>query len=159
MYYTATLVLTNYKPLHLESGMWFKNIVYPNTDREYTEIWQLEKHIKTDEELILSYGYPIEIWIAGEDDFSLAPPEQIGWWDEGEQTDELRDITIRDINSILRNNSVIEIDISENAYKIGVIAPTIEEGKVILRYPIEDEEELDDLPLHNDSEEEESLTI
>ena len=152
MYYPAKLILTNYKPLHLESGMWFKNVVYPNTDREYTEMWQLEKHVRTDEELIASYGYPIEICIS-DDTEVLAFPHIIGWWDEGDCTDELRDITPRDINSILRNNSVIEIDISENAYKIGVIIPTIEEGKVILRAPIEDEEELDDLPLHNDSEE------
>jgi hypothetical protein len=158
MYYSAQLVLTNYKPLHIEQGMWFKNVVYPNTDREYTEIWILTKHIRTDEELIRSYGYPIEIHVIANGEV-LAYPHQIGWWDEGDCTDELRDITIRDINSILRNEGKIEIDISENAYKIGVISPTIEEGKVILRYPIEDEEEIDDMPVHNDSEEEEPLTI
>jgi len=154
MYYSAQITLTNYKPLHLESGMWFKNVVYPNTDRECTEIWELAKHIRTDEELITSYGYPIEVMIVDKDNSTLAFLDQIGWWDEGDCTDELRDITIRDINSILRNNSVIEIDISENAYNIGQIVPTIEEGKVILRCPIEDEEEIDDLPVHNDSEEE-----
>ena len=148
MYYSAQLVLTNYKPLHLEKGMWFKNVVYPNTDREYTEIWKLGDagvhklgtFAKTIDQFFAINGYPIEILITQTDGQTIATHEQIGWWDEGDQTDELRDITIRDINFILRNNNEIEIDISENAYNIGQIIPTIEEGKVILRFPVEDEE-------------------
>jgi len=148
--------------------MWFKKVLYPNTEKEYTEIWKLGDagvhklgtFSKTIDQFFTNNGYPVEISIVDSGGEPLAYPHEIGWWDEGDQTDELRDITTRDINSILRNNSQIEIDISENAYKIGHIIPTIEEGKVILRYPIEDEEELDDSPLHNDSEEkEEPLTI
>jgi hypothetical protein len=156
MYYPATLILNNYIPLQLETGMYFKSIFYPNTNREFTEIWQLQKYpSRTFDDVIIAHGYPVDVIITDSNGEILVYSEQIGWWDEGDQTDELRDITLTDINRILKEHQGnIEIDISNDAYQINQIVPTIAEDKVILRIPINEyDPEFDDLP-DNEIEEE-----
>ena len=45
----------------------------------------------------------------------LASHDEIGWWDEGEHTDELRDITLDDINYLLREfDGYIDIEYDED---------------------------------------------
>jgi hypothetical protein len=149
MFYPAKLTLSNYIPFQIETGMYFKSVLYPNTDKEFTEIWTLNKYpSRTYDDIITAHGYPVEIWIVDSDDWPLAIPEQIGWWDEGEHTNDLRDITLTDINRILKEHQGhIEIDISNDAYQINQIVPTIAEGKIILRIPVEEyNDEFDDLP-------------
>jgi len=157
MYYPALLILNNYVPLQLEEGMYFKSVLYPNTEKEYTELWELRKlggFVKADDQFFAQNGYPVEIMILDESGETLANHEQIGWWDEGEHTDDLRDITLSDINRILKNNDAIEIDISEDAYQINQVIPNTAEGKVILRFPVQEyANEFDDLP-DNEIEEE-----
>jgi len=154
MYYLAQLILNNYIPLQIEEGMIFKNVLYPNTEREIIELWKINGSMTRWAQAALSIdnvftkiGYPVELMIIDEDSTILAISDQIGWWDEGEHTEDLRDITLADINRILLNNGDVEIDISEEAFGIHQIIPTVSEGKVILRIPIDiiDEEDLDDL--------------
>jgi len=154
MYYLAQLVLRNYIPLQIKEGMIFKNVLFPNTDKEIIEIWKMDKY-KTKwtqaalsiEDVFTKIGYPVELMILDRNSGTLATADQIGWWDEGEDTEDLRDITLADINRILQNNGDVEIDISEEAFGIHQIIPTVSEGKVILRIPIDviDEDDIDDL--------------
>ena len=154
MFYPALLILNNYVPLQLEVGMWFKKTHYPNTDREFIEIWQFFRTTKPITLFFAEYGYPVELMIIDESGETLADHDQIGWWDEGEHTDELRDITLTDINRLLKNGSIVEIDISEDAYQMNHVIPNIAEGKVTLRFPVQEyNDEFDDLP-NNEIEEE-----
>jgi hypothetical protein len=153
MYYPALLILNNHVPLQLEESTLFKTVFFPNTDKEFTELWTIHKdnlHWNNQrlDQVFASNGYPVELMIIDEDGETLATHDQIGWWDEGEHTDDLRDITITDINRILKEHQGnIEIEISSNAYLINQIVPTLPEGKVILRIPIEEfDDEFDDLP-------------
>ena len=160
MYYSAQSMLTNYIPLRIEEGMMFKAVLYPNTDKEMIEILKMDKY-KTKwaqaalsiDDVFTKIGYPVELSIIdGDGNTTLAISDQIGWWDEGEDTEDLRDITLADINRILMNNGNVEIDISEDALGIYQIIPTISEGKVILRMPIDQEEaeDEDNIPNEND---------
>lgn len=133
---TAQLVFKSYKPLKLEKGMLFL------THNGYEgKIHQLDVIPRDAEEYVQINGYPVEPYIVDEGNPNLnngeilATPEQIGWFDEGEWSDEICDIEIKHYNTILQKyDGWIELDL--DAY----------EGKVIISYPedIDDEWEEDD---------------
>lgn len=135
MYYGAELVLKNYIPETISPGMRFVNVLYPGTDKETIELWEASKSdlagFSSLEEVFVKYGYPVELYIIDYGDTILAKPEQIGWYDEGEHSDELRDIELKDINDILQNHEgFVEIEIDEWYETINV---TLEQEKVIIR--------------------------
>lgn len=116
MYLTAKLVLKSYMPKTLEKGMWF--IEYDGIDVSISELEHIPLNM---EEYIAMKGSPVEPYIYAQEDSNpdvpwveLATPEQIGWWDEGPHTDELRTITIKDINQILQNEGWIDIEMEEH---------------------------------------------
>lgn len=114
MYQTVELVLKSYMPKQLEIGMWFINKINPNTRKEYSEIWALDKlpH-DTLEEFIVKNGAPVEPYLIY-DEQVIAEPHEIGWWDEGEHSKELRDIELSDINFILHEyNGFVNVEIDE----------------------------------------------
>jgi len=156
MYYPALLILNNYVPLQVEEGMIFKSVMFPNTDKEFTILW-VKKGIPVSDldKFFSQHGYPVNPMVIDEDGETLAHPEQIGWWDEGDHTDDLRDITVIDMNRILKEHQgKIEIDISNEAYQINQIIPGIAEGKVILRIPIDEyTPDFDDMPDNEFNEE------
>lgn len=130
MYYQAELVLKSYKPLAIEIGMRFVRI---NSDKT-VELFEITKANYDSKEFFQRHGAPVELYVMGEHDFVLATPDQIGWFDPGEESDEYRDIELKDINLILQENEGhIEIEIEEVAFEYGAINPIIEEGKVIIR--------------------------
>jgi hypothetical protein len=84
-----------------------------------------------------------------------AYPEQIGWWDEGEHVDELRDITVKDINNILEwDNSMVQIEVldDEEDEEDGTPIPLLYDNKVTLRdvHTIDHNEDWDDDEDHLD---------
>lgn len=136
MYQAAELVLKSYMPLAIEIGMRFVKI---NPDKT-VELFEITKAnysntvFSDPEEFFLKHGAPVELYVIGEYDFVLATPNQIGWFDPGEESDEYRDIELKDINLILQEHEGhIEIEIEEVAFEYGAINPIIEEGKVIIR--------------------------
>lgn len=130
MYYNAELVLKSYKPLAIEIGMRFVRI---NSDKT-VELFEITKANYDPEEFFQRHGAPVELYVMGEHDHILATPEQIGWFDPSEESDEYRDIELKDINLILQEHEGhVEIEIEEVAYQYGGINPIIEEGKVIIR--------------------------
>ena len=132
MYLECMLVFKNYKPLQLEKGMFFINSSY--VMRELTEI------PRNQEEFIAQNGYPIELYVIdpgnpNEDDgYILAKPEQIGWFDEGEHSDELSDITIKNINDIIEHfEGWIDVQMEET--EEGDFVPVLHDDKIIIRMP------------------------
>jgi hypothetical protein len=117
MYQMAELVLKSYMPKQLEIGMWFITKINPGTLKEYTEIWALNTHPReTLEEFIVKNGAPVEPYLIY-DEQVVAEPHEIGWWDEGNHVDELRDIELADINFILSEwDGFVDVEIDENDY-------------------------------------------
>jgi hypothetical protein len=110
MFTLAKLVLKSYMPKRLEKGMWFKkehrDVLLGNVYNYFT-IYEL-KDIPNDMYHYMSInGAPVEPYIVqptqNRDDKEeiLATPEQIGWWDQGDTSDDLEDITIEIINSYI----------------------------------------------------------
>jgi hypothetical protein len=110
MFTLAKLVLKSYMPKQLEKGMWFKkehsDVLLGNVYNYFT-IYEL-KDIPNDMYHYMSMnGAPVEPYIVqptqNRDDKEeiLATPEQIGWWDQGDSSDDLEDITLDIINSYI----------------------------------------------------------
>ena len=139
MWYTGELVLKSYLPFKLEEDMLFINRVSVGIMDPYVELWMLEEIPEDEHEFMSKHGAPVELVIIDEDDEILATEENFGWWDEGDDTDELRNICLDDINYILREcEGYIDIEISDETEEPGVL---LFEDKVILRIPQEDEDD------------------
>ena len=117
MHQTVELVLKSYMPKQLELGMWFITKINPGTLKEYSEIWALTNHPReTLEEFIVKNGAPVEAYLIY-DEQVVAEPHEIGWWDEGDHVDELRDIELADINFILSEwDGFVDVEIDEHDY-------------------------------------------
>lgn len=134
MWLSAEIALKSYLPLDLEEGMLFVNRIFLGVIEPYVELWQLEEIPEDMDEFMAKHGAPVELLIIDEDGNVLATDEEIGWWDEGEDTDELRDITLDDINLVLRAwEGYLAIEIDEETE-----TPVIMEDKVVLSLDQED---------------------
>jgi hypothetical protein len=157
MFIDCKLVLKSYVPEKLEKGMWFvrvKTEVIYGDKQEYLCVTQLDI-VPRDMETYLTYnGYPVKPYLVypmiNPDDAQViaAYPEQIGWWDEGEHVDELRDITVKDINNILEwDNSMVQIEVlDDEEEEDGTPIPLLYDNKVTLRdvHTIDHNEDWDD---------------
>lgn len=146
MYQTVELVLKSYMPKQLEIGMWFITKINPGTRKEYSEVWALDKYpLDSLEDFIIKHGAPVEPYLIY-DEQVLAEPHEIGWWDEGEHSDELRDIELRDINYILDEwDGYVDVEVDEWDYAHEEeINPILYADKVTLTVPGMYEEEDDD---------------
>ena len=144
MWVELEMVLSSYKPLSLEKGMWFVQKLHQGTIKETIELFELERVPQDQEQFIQQNGYPVEVKIVNSDGEVVVLPHEIGWWDEGDHTDELRDITIKDLNLILEHcNGVLDVLLEEADTEDGIsYFVCIVEGKVVIRYV--QEEEYDD---------------
>jgi hypothetical protein len=159
MYYPAQLVLKSYKPLQLEKGMWFvQKLNVGHRIKEEVTVFALDTIPKDQDQFILENGYPVEPYIIGEDDKILAKPEQIGWFDAGEDKDDLYDITLKEINIILNDyDGNIEIDgdlyghsSDEFDYPEDIFMPDLVQDKVVISFPLEEEEEYEEYLTNQD---------
>lgn len=167
MFIDCKLVLKSYIPEKLEKGMWFvrvKTEVIYGEKQEYLSVHQLDL-VPRDMETYLTYnGYPVKPYLVypmiNPDDTEVvaAYPEEIGWWDEGEHVDELRDITVKDINNILEwDNSMVQIEVlDDEETEDGTPIPILYDNKVTLRdvhtLDIDDEDWDDDEDYKDDGD-------
>lgn len=139
MWYTGELILKSYLPFKLEEGMLFVNRISVGVIDPYIELYMLEEIPEDQDAFMSKYGAPVDMFIIDDNEDILAVEEDFGWWDEGPWTDELREITLDDINYILREcDGYIDIEISEDEQDSKL--PILFEDKIILRIPESDED-------------------
>jgi len=170
MYIKAKLTFDSYMPEKLKPGMWFKQTI---TDTIYGKRYTYDRlfllgHTPEDQEAYLQLNgcpvMPVVVSFTANPDekaVALAAPDEIGWFDDGPGTDELRDIELKDINLILSDyEGELEIEIEDLAFEDGLAVPVLYMHKVTLRllwdeddylyeqddYPEEDWDEMDDNP-------------
>lgn len=150
---TGELVFKSHMPKTLEKGMLFIN---PET----TTIWALEHNVRPEDmdKFLVEHGAPVEPYILDDDDNVLLTPDQIGWWDDGPDTDELRDITVDDFNMIINEyDEMIDIQLEHEAEEYEEVKEAIllQEGKACLSTPmyISMEDEIEDAEMYNEEDE------
>ena len=146
MYHPAELVLRSYKPLKLEKGMWFVNKIFTNTVKEVIAINVLDSVPHNEEEYVQINGYPVEPCILINETV-VAEPEELAWWDEGDDVDELRTMTLKETMNILNNfDGMCEIEMEEvnydddEAIDSTYLTPSTYDGLITLRYPVFEDE-------------------
>lgn len=137
MWYPAEIAVKSYLPPELEVGMLFVNRISVGVIEPFIELFELEEIPENPDAFMSRHGVPVELAIIDESGNLLASHDEIGWWDEGDDSDEYRDITLEDINYLLREfDGYVDIEYDEDE---GV---TIIEDKVVLS--LVPDEELDD---------------
>jgi hypothetical protein len=140
MWYPAEISLSSYLPDELEEGMLFINRISVGVIEPFIELFELEEIPEDPDAFMARHGCPVELIVLVNDKDVIATHEEIGWWDEGEDTDELRDITLDDINYLLREfDGYVDIEIDDEEDSV---YPIIMEGKVVLS--LQPDEELDE---------------
>jgi hypothetical protein len=138
MWYPAEISLSSYLPSELEVGMLFINRISVGVVEPYIELFELEEVPEDADAFMAKNGAPVEIIIIDEDDELLASQDEIGWWDDGDDSDEYREVTLDDINYLLRElDGYVDIEVDE----YGVIL--IEDRVVLSLAPEEDDEDWD----------------
>jgi hypothetical protein len=138
MWYPAEFALKSYLPPELEVGMLFANKISVGVIEPYVELFELEELPEDADAFMAKHGAPVELGILINDVDIIATHDQIGWWDEGDDVDELRDITLDDVNYLIREfEGYVDILVDDDDD-----TPIIEEGKVVLS--LVPDEEFDD---------------
>lgn len=146
MFIEALMVFKSYAPLKLEKGMLF----LISQGRDF-QLRQLDVVPQDEQEYLRINGYPVEPYIIEtgnpnlKEEVVLATPEQIGWFDEGEWSDELCDIELKHFNRILEGYDgwvLIEMMETESDDEL---TPVIYNNKVTIAYAdLEDEYDNED---------------
>lgn len=152
MWYPAEIVLKSYLPLELEEGMLFINRISVGIMEPYIELYELEEIPEDMDAFMALNGAPIELVLIDDDGSVIATHDEIGWWDDGDDdNDELRDITLEDINYILRElDGYVDIEYDEIDDDFVVY-----QDKIVLSIVPEDDLEDWDETLNDGLEEEE----
>lgn len=138
MWMSAEIVLRSYLPPELEVGMLFTNRISVGVMEPYIELFELEEIPEDPDAFMAKNGAPVDLGIIDSDGRPVAIDHEIGWWDDGDDVDEYREVTLDDINYILRElDGYVDIEYDENEDDFVLI-----EGKVVLS--LVPEEELDD---------------
>jgi hypothetical protein len=115
--------------------MLFINRISVGVVEPYIELFELEELPEDADAFMAKHGAPVEIAIIDEDDDILASHDEIGWWDDGDDVDEYREITLDDINYILRElDGYVDIEYDEVEDDFVVI-----DDKVVLSLAPEEE--------------------
>lgn len=114
MWYPAEISLSSYLPDELQEGMLFINRISVGVIDPYIELFELEEVPEDADAFMANNGAPVQLVIIDEDGDVLASHDDIGWWDEGEESDEYREVTLDDINYILRElDGYVDIQIED----------------------------------------------
>jgi hypothetical protein len=147
MWYPAEIVLKSYLPDELEEGMLFINRISVGIMEPYVELWELEEIPEDMDAFMALNGAPVELVLIDGNDDILATHDQIGWWDEGSHTDELRDISLDEINFLLREcEGFVEIEVEDYDTLDKELIPILYDDAVVLRLALDeyDDDDLED---------------
>jgi hypothetical protein len=110
-----------------------------DTVRELTEI------PANQEEFISVNGYPVEMFVIDPGNPNIfngtiiATPEQIGWFDEGDHSDELSDISVKNINDIIQyDGGYVDVEMTQD--EDGEYIPLFYQGKITIRMVQEEDD-------------------
>jgi len=136
-HYECELVMKSYMPKSLEIGMLFVDV-----SEEGTILFELDSIPRDEEKFIIDNGAPMELYIVDEDDVFVEPHE-IGWIDEGDHIDELRPISLEDVNYILNEcNGWLELEIVGEFWdEEEQVIPNMYEQKVVIRLLTDNDDE------------------
>jgi hypothetical protein len=135
MWYPAEISLSSYLPPELEVGMLFINRISVGVVDPYIELFELEEVPEDADAFMAKHGAPVELIIIDDEGGLLASHDEIGWWDDGDDSDEYREVTLDDINYLLREfEGYVDVEYDENEDDFVLI-----EGKVVLSLAPEDE--------------------
>ena len=150
MWMPAEISLSSYLPPELEVGMLFINRISVGVIDPYIELFELEEVPEDADAFMANNGAPVKmIIITPEDGNVRAAQDEIGWWDEGEDSDEYREVTLDDINFLLREcDGYVDIEFDDDEDIVLI------EGKVVLSLIPEDDFEWWDITLDEGLEEE-----
>ena len=163
MYILGKLVFQSYIPSEFEKGMLFLrkvSMMKLRTLIEYNEVFELKEIPRDIESFVSINGWPVAPFIfsitANPDSFAepLAAPDQMGWWDDGPDSEDLRDIDIKDYNYILEEDGYIEIEVDAFMNEDGeeIVTPILYMDKVTVRIPTDEEEYDEDYEEYDDEE-------
>jgi hypothetical protein len=142
MFIPAEIVLVSYLPDELEVGMLFTNRISVGVIEPYVELFELEEIPEDPDAFMSKHGVPVELRVVDEDDNTLANHDEIGWWDDGGDSEFLREVTLDDVNYILRElEGYVDIHASYNETD-GVYESVLIDDMVVLS--LVPEEEFDD---------------
>jgi len=115
MWYPAEISFASYLPDELQEGMLFINRISVGVIEPYFELFELEELPEDPDVFMAKHGAPVELVIIDEENNVLATHDEIGWWDEGDDSDEYRDVTLDDINYLLREfEGSVDIEYDED---------------------------------------------
>ena len=139
MWYPAEISLSSYLPDELQEGMLFINRISVGVVEPYIELFELEEVPEDADAFMTKHGVPVQLVIIDDEGGLLASHDEIGWWDDGDDSDEYRDVTLDDINYLLRElDGYVDIEVDE----YGVIH--IEDRVILTLAPEEDDEDWDE---------------
>jgi hypothetical protein len=128
MWIPAEIVLRSYLPPELEVGMLFANKISVGVIEPYIELFELEELPEDADAFMAKNGAPVDLGIIDSDGRPVAIDHEIGWWDDGDDVDEYREVTLDDINYLLREfEGYVDVEYDENEDDFVLI-----EGKVVL---------------------------
>jgi len=147
MFVAGELHFRHYDTKELKPGMLFMNHLYPGSEREHIEIFELKKESihdqVTPELMFMENGFPVKPYILNDMGFVIATPEEIGLFDPGDRSETLIGFTTKEMNFIMREfDGLLEIFIDENEYEEGMTVPILEDGQVILKFLDDNDDEL-----------------
>jgi hypothetical protein len=120
--------------------MLFTNRISVGVIDPYVELFELEEIPEDADAFMAKHGAPVELVIIDEDGKFVASHDEIGWWDDGDDTDEYREVTLDDINYLIREfEGYVDVEIDDE----GLV---VIEGKIVLALvPDEEFEDWDEL--------------
>jgi hypothetical protein len=150
MWIPAEIVLRSYLPPELEVGMLFANKISVGVIEPYIELFELEELPEDADAFMAKNGAPVDLGIIDSDGRPVAIDHEIGWWDDGDDSDEYREVTLDDINYLLREfEGYVDVEYDENEDDFVLI-----EGKVVLSLVPDEEWDDWDVTLNDGLEEE-----
>jgi hypothetical protein len=150
MWIPAEIVLRSYLPPELEVGMLFANKISVGVIEPYIELFELEELPEDADAFMAKNGAPVDLGIIDSDGRPVAIDHEIGWWDDGDDVDEYREVTLDDINYLLREfEGYVDVEYDENEDDFVLI-----EGKVVLSLVPDEEWDDWDVTLNDGLEEE-----
>lgn len=147
MFVAVELHFRHYDAEELRAGMLFMNHLYPgNEGREHIEIFELTKESMheqiTPEIMYMENGFPVYPYLLDLEGKVVSTPEEIGLFDPGDVSDSLIEFGVKEMNFIMQEfDGLLEVFVDEDEYEQGLTVPILDDGKVIIKFLDDNEEE------------------